>query len=273
MEHEMKNFIFRRLKWATQLLLFFTYLSANTGEAQSVNRLHRIVPVTFEAGDGFPLAATYYSATRAAPAVLLLQQCGSSLSRWTYQALAIDLAGSGLHVLTFDFRGSFGSNSPEDERNEALEEIPNDIESGLQYLASRDSVTEVSVVVGASCSASLAAALAQKHSEVRAIAMLSGSSNEPSVLEFLENSGTLVFGIGARDDELMYRDNSTNEFVRTNSAAWLEESQGLWNNPGSRLIALESGAHGMALLVDNLELTHELANWIHLASGIAYQSR
>ena len=53
--------------------------------------------------DGLKLKATYYSPEKPGPGMLLLHQC--NMNRKSWESLATSLAKSGIHVLTFDYRG------------------------------------------------------------------------------------------------------------------------------------------------------------------------
>ena len=59
--------------------------------------------IDIKAPDGVNLKGTYFSPARPGPAMLLLHQC--NMDRHAWDTLANDLAGSGVHVLTLDFRG------------------------------------------------------------------------------------------------------------------------------------------------------------------------
>src|SRR5437879_12605427 len=59
--------------------------------------------VDIKAPDGVNLKGTHTSPGRPGPAVLLLHQC--NMDRHAWDGLAKDLAGSGFHVLTMDYRG------------------------------------------------------------------------------------------------------------------------------------------------------------------------
>ena len=61
----------------------------------------RIVDLT--AADGTKLKATYFSADKPGPGVLLLHQCNRQRKVW--DGLAQQLAAAGINVLTLDYRG------------------------------------------------------------------------------------------------------------------------------------------------------------------------
>ena len=63
--------------------------------------------VRFTAAVRFALQASFYSAEKGGPGILLLHQCDAD--RRTYDQLAAMLNTAGYNVLSFDFRGFGGS--------------------------------------------------------------------------------------------------------------------------------------------------------------------
>ena len=88
------------MRQRTSSLLLATLLFALASSAKPVPA-PRIVDLT--AADGTKLKATYFSAGKPGPGVLLLHQCNRQRKVWA--PLAQALAESGLNVLTLDFRG------------------------------------------------------------------------------------------------------------------------------------------------------------------------
>jgi len=87
---------------ASALLLLLA--GAGTAAADSVTG----TPAVLAAPDGAKLAATYYSAGRPGPGILLCHQC--NMDRKSWNGLAEKLARAGFHVLTIDYRG-FGESA------------------------------------------------------------------------------------------------------------------------------------------------------------------
>ena len=112
-------------------LWFATYAIAQQPPAARV--------VDISASDGTNLKATYFSAGKPGPGVLLLHQCNRQRKVW--DSLAERLASSGLNVLTFDFRG-FGESggiplnklSPQKAAQLFGEKFPSDVDVAFQYL-------------------------------------------------------------------------------------------------------------------------------------------
>src|SRR5215469_7882131 len=114
----------------------------------------RVVDLT--AADGTKLKATYFSADKPGPGVLLLHQCNRQRKVW--DGLAQQLATSGINVLTLDLRG-FGESGgiPNDKLTPEtgpgqLQKWPGDIDVAFQYLKTHPGVkADVIGVGGASC--------------------------------------------------------------------------------------------------------------------------
>src|SRR5438874_403599 len=102
----------------------------------------RVVDIT--AADGVNLKATYFSAGKPGPGVLLLHQCNRQRKVW--DDLAERLAASGLNVLTFDFRG-FGESggtpidklTPEQAPQVFQQKFPADVDTAFRVSAGGDS--------------------------------------------------------------------------------------------------------------------------------------
>jgi dienelactone hydrolase len=157
------------------------------------------------APDGIRLKASYYSPGKPGPGVLLLHQCNRDRSVWN--DLAMQLAASGLHVLTFDYRGYGESQGerheslPPEKRAENAKHWPGDIDVAYQYLVDQPGVDKTRIGVGgASCGVDNAVQTARRHPEVKALVLLSGTTDEAG-RAFLEASGTLPVFISASDDD------------------------------------------------------------------------
>src|SRR5271165_1548876 len=85
-----------RCSFAVVCLLFLMF-----SVSVPVLAVERVVDLT--ASDGTKLKATYFSAAKPGPGVLLLHQCNRQRKVW--DSLAQQLAASGINVLTLDLRG------------------------------------------------------------------------------------------------------------------------------------------------------------------------
>ncbi len=99
----------------------------------------RVMDLT--APDGANLKATYFSAGKPGPGVLLLHQCNRQRKVW--DGLAQQLATAGINVLTLDLRG-FGESAgirldkaTPQQNAEQTAKWPSDIDAAFAYLKSQ----------------------------------------------------------------------------------------------------------------------------------------
>ena len=128
------------------------------------------------ASDGIKLKATYYSPEKRGPGILLLHEC--DMDRKSWESLATSLSGSGIHVLTFDYRG-YGETPA---KGDLYEHLPADVDSALAKLISQPGVDKKSIAVGgASCGVYNSIQLAIRNDDVRALFLLTGPMPEEAV--------------------------------------------------------------------------------------------
>jgi alpha/beta superfamily hydrolase len=126
------------------------------------------VDLDIAASDGAKLKATYYSAGKPGPGMLLLHQCNMNRKAWNNLAEA--LAQRGVHVLTFDYRG-YGETSGPGSRDK----LSTDIDTALATLKSKGGVDKTRLAAGgASCSVENAVQLARRSEEIKALLLLTG---------------------------------------------------------------------------------------------------
>jgi dienelactone hydrolase len=204
------------------------------------------------APDGVKLKASYYSPGKPGPGVLLLHQCNRDRSAWN--DLAAQLAASGINVLTFDYRGfgqspgeRFESLAPE-KRAAMAEHWPGDIDAAYEFLLSQPGVDKTRIGVGgASCGVDNALQTARRHPEVKALMLLSGTTNE-AARAFLQASGTLPVFISASAD-----DGDTLPYMR-----WLISFS---HDERSRLVALKAAGHGADMFKVEKTLPGTIVEW------------
>jgi dienelactone hydrolase len=212
----------------------------------------RVVSLT--APDGIVLKATYFAAAKPGPGVLLLHQCNRQRKVW--DALAEQLASSGINVLTLDYRG-FGESggtpndklAPQEAQKAAAEKWPGDFDMAFQYLVSQPSVIRGTIGVGgASCGVNNAIRLARRHSEVKALVLLSGPTDREGRL-FLQSSALPIFVSAADDDEFGNMVEPMQWWFSTSS------------NPASRFAHYANGGHGADMFSAHQELPDVIAQW------------
>lgn len=207
--------------------------------------------VDIEADDGLLLRGTYFDAGKIAPALLLLHQCNGD--RKGYDNLASMLAAAGSNVLTFDSRG-FGESANGRYANfrslmdAVMPKFPEDVAAAHEFLISQPNVNKRLIgVVGASCNVSMAALLAQRHPEVRAIVLLSGPVHEAGKKFIRKSFDVAIFGAASEDDGRAAQD--------------MREVVGLSQNKASRLRTFKNAGHGVEMFTREKQLESEIANW------------
>jgi dienelactone hydrolase len=209
--------------------------------------------VDLTAPDGLKLKATYYSAGKPGPGVMLFHQCNRDRAMW--KDVAPKLAAAGMNVLTLDFRG-FGESGgprandvpPQEAQRIVTELWPGDVDTAYKYLISQSGVKkDVIGAGGASCGVNQSIQLARRHPEVKSLVLLSGGTN-PDGRRFLKTAnGVPIFGSGADDDggvvEMM-------EWILATSP-----------NQGNKFQRYATGGHGVEMFAPHPELIDMIAKW------------
>lgn len=213
----------------------------------------RIVDLT--ATDGIKLKASYFSAGKPGPGILLLHQCDHDRKIW--DGLAQQLAAAGFNVLTFDYRGygdsgdrphnpvGSGPLEPEEEMKKWL----GDIDVAFQYLKSQPGVKADPVgVAGGSCGVSNAIKTAMRHPEVKSLVLLAGPADLKD-REFLRQSKVPMFFAVADDDQYPPVVPLT-ELLYTISAS-----------PGKKFAHYQTGHHAAEIFAVHPDLPVAIVDW------------
>lgn len=220
--------------------------------------------VELKSVDGTSLKATFFSAAKAGPGVLLLHQ--SNRDRKSWASAAAQLAMSGIHTLTLDMRG-FGESGGE-KRSRA----PEDVEAALEFLRAQPGVTRNVIGVGGAGWLGVVHAVeaARRHpGEVSSLVLISGETGRDG-LNFLHQATQLPeLFVFSDDDEypptqdamkLLYVTAScpSKKLVHYSS---VEDAPWLWYETpdASRVSAL--GGHGTDLFGVHPELPNILVHW------------
>lgn len=205
------------------------------------------------ATDGTKLKATFFSAGKPGPGVLLLHQCNQQRKGW--DGLATQLAAAGISVLTLDFRG-FGESGgtpvkdlPQGDLAKIVnEKFPLDVDVAYSYLISQPGV-DVHVIGagGASCGVNQAIHLALRHPEVESLVLLSGNADREA-RTFLTKSEKMPVLLSAADD-----DGGAVELMK-----WLYS---LSTNPGSKFVEYPNGGHGVDIFAAHKDLPAMIVDW------------
>jgi dienelactone hydrolase len=207
--------------------------------------------IDIKAPDGVNLKATYFSAGRSGPAMLLLHQC--NMDRHAWDGLAADLAAGGINVLTFDNRGfgeSGGSKSTDpDTRTAERKKWPADVDAAFDYLKSQKGVDQSSLAVGgASCGVTLSSDLAARHHDIRALVLLSGMASDAAKAYIASNPSLPVFGAASEGDT------GAANGIRAALAESKDSKSVIKIYPGTE--------HGVPMFAKNPELEPMIVAWI-----------
>lgn len=207
--------------------------------------------ISLEAPDGVTLKATYFSAGRPGPALLMLHQCNRDRSAWT--PVASEAAARGFHVLTVDFRGYGESEGTrfktfQEQQPTIQQKWPGDVDAAFAWLVARDGVDRGSVgVAGASCGASQSILAARRHSEVKTLVLLSGGASAEG-REFLKQAVAMpIFAAASRGDG-----------DAVNTMRWV---LGWSRNPANKFVEFRAARHGTEMLAAEKSLQPAILAW------------
>lgn len=211
--------------------------------------------VDLTAPDGTKLKATFFSAGKRGPGVLLLHQCGQGESRHNWDELAPRLAAAGIHVLTFDYRGHGESDGTRVERmsqsecdTQILQQWPGDVDTAFAYLLTRPGVERGTMGVGgSSCGGFLAIRLASRRNEIKTLVLMSTVILHHQDREFLRSANQLPILIAGADD--------------ADNPDLLELQYQLSQNPGTKLLHFQTGGHGVAMFKTHTDLPATIVDW------------
>jgi pimeloyl-ACP methyl ester carboxylesterase len=169
------------------LLVAFLLVRNASGDAPRV--------VGLKTPDGTILKGTYFAAAKPGPGVLLFHQ--SNRTRKSWDELAAQLGGVGIHVLALDNRAHGESGGKYDtEANRAAywkTWWPSDLEAAFQYLTSQAGVNREALGAGGAGNLGVQSAIeiARRHSsQVKSLVLLSGETDRPG-MEFLHQASQL----------------------------------------------------------------------------------
>lgn len=212
----------------------------------------RVVDLT--ATDGAKLKATFFSADKPGPGVLLFHQCNKDRKIW--DGLAQQLAAAGMNVLTLDNRG-FGESggvamdkATPQQAQEQQAKWPGDFDLALQYLESQPGVQRDKIGIGgASCGVNNAVQTARRHSEVKSLVLLAGTTDLDG-RKFLRNDKTVpIFFAYAADDEFP---------VSIIAIQWLYSLTG---DNNKKLVSYPTGGHAAEIFPVHPELPKAIVDW------------
>jgi dienelactone hydrolase len=209
--------------------------------------------VDIKAAGGVTLKATYFSAGRPGPAILLLHACNKDRSSWT--GLATDAAANGFHVLALDFRGfgeSGGRFTQGPEQQSTIDLYwPGDVDAALAWLISQPQVDKTRIgAAGASCGVNQAVQLARSHPEVRTLVLLSGGINPAGRLHLRDSPGLSVLAAASDGDGGV-----------VGQMRW---ALGWSRNPANKFVEYKAAGHGTDMFAAEKGLQPLVIGWFNL---------
>jgi dienelactone hydrolase len=221
--------------------------------AGGVARADRGTDVDLKAADGTKLKATYYSAGKPGPGIVLLHMCNSERKAWA--TLGPKLAAKGMHAIALDYRGYGQSGgkrytewSPEERTRMTTTTWPSDIDAALAYLASRPGVDGKRLAAaGGSCGVNQAVQFARRHAEVKTLVLLAGGTDTAGQEHLARASWIPIFGVAAADDG--------------DAVGLMRWIVGFSSNPANRLKTYAKGGHGTALFPVHADLEPAIVSW------------
>lgn len=232
------------MRWST--VLTSVLLFAAVGFAQSQK------DVDIPAPDGIKLRATFFTAAKPGPGVMLLHMCNTTRKSW--EPVAKGLSERGINALTIDNRGFGESGGPRFEGgttevlNGLREKWPADFEAAYQFLASQPGVDKNRIALGGgSCGVTNAVKLAESHPDLKALVLLAGNTDVRGYNFLLNHPQIAIFAAAAADDEY---DSTAEQLMQ-----WTSE---ISQNPRSKFEGFPNGKHGTEIFGPHPELVQHI---------------
>lgn len=199
--------------------------------------------VEIKAADGVMLKGNYFASGRSGPAMLLIHQC--NMDRHAWDGLAMDLASSGISVLTYDNRGFGDSGGSKADRQKWAA----DVDAAYAALLAEKGVDSTRTAVGgASCGVTMSSDLAARHPEINALMILSGRASDEAKAHIASDTALAVFGAASAGD--------------TGAAQGIRDAEGASKNPRSVLKIYEGNEHGVPMFDKHSELEPMIVAWL-----------
>lgn len=208
--------------------------------------------VDIAAPDGTKLRATFFSAGKSGPGVLLLHMC--NIARKSWEPVALGLSKAGINTLTIDNRGFGESGGPRFEggtpevRQQLNEKWPDDFEAAYQFLVSQSGVDKARIAFGGgSCGFGNAVKLAERHPNVKALVLLAGTTDVKGINFIANHPERPIFTAAAADDE--YNDDTLQI---------MQWTANLSDNPRTKFSGFKDGKHGTEIFGPHPELVQQI---------------
>lgn len=212
--------------------------------------------VDITAPDGIKLRATFFSAVKPGPGVLLLHMCNTVRKSW--EPVATEFSEKGINALTIDNRGFGESGGPrfegasQDVMKQLNEKWPADFEAAYDFLVAQPGVDKARVAVGGgSCGVNNAMKLAEQHPDFKALVLLAGGMDLDGINYIAQHPQRPIFTAAAADDEY---NPATLELMQ-----WFSELSG---NPRTKFSGFKDGRHGTEIFGPHPELVHQIVAFL-----------
>lgn len=243
-------------------LLLTTPSAAKAQEPQPQPRV-----VELKTSDGTLLKATYFSAGKPGPGVLLFHQ--NDRTRTSWDGVARQLATIGINTVAVDGRGHGESGGT---RKDAIEKTPADMETFFQFLISQPGVQRDVIGLAGAGSYGVINALetARPHpAGIKSLVMLSGDSFPPGV-DFLHEASQLpeLFVISDTDEYPPTVETMLWLYARASSPMRrlihypaAQEAPWLWYETSDPNKVPDTGSHGTDLFKTHPDLPGIIVQW------------
>lgn len=211
--------------------------------------------VAIKAADGISLKGTFYSAGKPGPGILLSHMCDGK-GREAWDGLAMRLAQTGFHVLTWNYRG-IGESEGERFQGGNMQQVleywrtkwGQDAEAALNFLSSQPGVNKgVIGAGGASCGVYISLLLAERHpAQVKTLVLLAGPIDAETKAFVEKHESLSILGVTSEEDQ--------------RSTAWTKEITAASKNPATKLITYKDAGHGTQMLAKERELEPLVIAW------------
>ncbi|HEX6502857.1 MAG TPA: alpha/beta fold hydrolase [Terriglobales bacterium] len=222
--------------------------------------------IDLKSSDGTPLKATYFSAAKPRPGVLLLHQ--SNRDRKSWDGVAAHFAAAGFNTLTLDLRGygESGGNRGDFKR------MPEDVDRALEFLMSQPGVDAHVIGCGGAgwLGVTYCVEAARRHpQEVKSLVLMSGETGRDG-LQFLQQTPELpeMFVFSDQDEYPPTQDAMKLLYVTASSASKrlvhysaAEDAPWLWYETSDPSKVPAKGAHGTDLFQSHPELSGIIVQW------------
>lgn len=204
-------------------------------------------PVTFPSLDGTSLAGEIYeSPARPAPGVILVHMLSRNRGDW--RDLPDRIREAGITALTIDLRGHGASSGSQGD----LKSMVQDVRAAVQWLGTRGNVPPAAIaIVGASMGGSLALLAAEALPQVRAVGVLSPSSDYRG----LRTDLSLIKRLGSR--RLWFAASVEDPLAARTMRDMAAEPSG----PREQVLS-NARAHGTVLLDRDDDVGRALVDWL-----------